>query len=191
MTTLLITILVSLSLIAFILAMLLIGIYNSLVQSKENIKQAWANIDVTLKQRYDEIPKLLSICEQYMDYEQKAIDKILDARSRMVHGSNEERMSASQQLSVGLQGLLSVGENYPDLQANKSYIQLQRRVSELEESLSDRREFYNSTVNNFNIRIQQIPDVFIARPLGYTPQQMFEVFDYEKGKVSLQMNIPS
>lgn len=185
-----IAVLAGLALITIVIIASIIGIYNGLIHLKESIKKAWANIDVILKQRYDEIPKLVKLCEQYMQYEQATIDKIMKSRERMVQGSPESRMEASEQLSIGIRGLLSVGENYPELKANENFIQLQGRVSELEESLADRREYYNNVVNNFNIRIQQIPDVFVARFLGYTAGSMFEVKEHEREDVSVEMNIP-
>ena len=182
---------IGLLIVILVIVVIGVGIYNSLIHLKETINQAWANIDVILKQRYDEVPKLVKLCEQYMQYEQGTIDKIMKARENMVQGSQESRMQASEELSLGIKGLLAVGENYPELKANENFMQLQSRISELEESLADRREYFNNVVNNFNIRIQQIPDVFIARFLGYTAKEMFEVKEHERQDISVDMNIPT
>lgn len=165
-----------------------IGIYNALVALKENIKKAWANIDVILKQRYDEVPQLIQICEQYVTYEKSMIDKIMDAREKMVKGrSIEDKADGFNALTSGISGLLAVGEAYPELKANESFIQIQNRLSELEERIADRREFYNESVNNYNIRIQQIPDVFFSRILGYQSETLFEVTEAEKSLPNLKM----
>ncbi len=162
-------------------AFIMIQIYNSLLAVNENINKAWANIDVTLKQRYDELPQLLKICEQYVEYEEDMIQKIMSAREKMVQGKDViEKAAGFNELTAGIKGLLAVSEAYPDLKANVQYAQIQSRLSHLEETLADRREFYNDSVNIFNTRIQQIPDVFFANILGYQRKQMFEVNNEEK-----------
>jgi LemA protein len=162
-------------------AFIMIQIYNSLLAVNENINKAWANIDVTLKQRYDELPQLLKICEQYVEYEEDMIQKIMSAREKMVQGKDvSEKAAGFNELTAGIKGLLAVSEAYPDLKANVQYAQIQSRLSHLEETLADRREFYNDSVNIFNTRIQQIPDVFFANILGYQRKQMFEVNNEEK-----------
>ncbi len=162
-------------------AFIVIQIYNSLLAVNENINKAWANIDVTLKQRYDELPQLLKICEQYVEYEEDMIQKIMSAREKMVQGKDvSEKAAGFNELTAGIKGLLAVSEAYPDLKANVQYAQIQSRLSHLEETLADRREFYNDSVNIFNTRIQQIPDVFFANLLGYQRKQMFEVTSDEK-----------
>jgi LemA protein len=162
-------------------AFIVIQIYNSLLAVNENINKAWANIDVTLKQRYDELPQLLKICEQYVEYEEDMIQKIMSAREKMVQGKDvSEKAAGFNELTAGIKGLLAVSEAYPDLKANVQYTQIQTRLSHLEETLADRREFYNDSVNIFNTRIQQIPDVFFANLLGYQRKQMFEVTSEEK-----------
>ena len=162
-------------------AFITIQIYNSLLAVNENINKAWANIDVTLKQRYDELPQLLKICEQYVEYEEDMIQNIMSAREKMVTGRDvNEKALGFNELTAGIKGLLAVSEAYPELKANVQYTQIQSRLSHLEETLADRREFYNDSVNIFNTRIQQIPDVFFANLLGYQRKQMFEVTSDEK-----------
>ena len=166
-----------------------IGIYNALMAIKENVNKAWANIDVILKQRYDEIPQLIKICEQYVQFEQGMIDRMMDAREKMVQGrSVEAKAEASSDLTAGIKGLLAVGEAYPDLKSNANFMQIQTRLSRLEETLADRREFYNDSVNVLNTRIQQIPDVFFARMMGVERRQMFEVHESEKKLPDLNIN---
>ena len=165
------------------LAVIVIGIqiYNALLAVSENVNKSWANIDVILKQRYDELPQLIKLCEQYVDYEAEMIEKIMSAREKMVQGRDvKEKAAGFNEVTAGIKGLLAVGEAYPELKANNNFMQIQTRLSSLEEALADRREFYNDSVNVFNTRIQQIPDVFFANRLGYKRKQMFEVKSEEK-----------
>ena len=169
---------------------LAIGVYNSIVMLRANIKKAWANIDVIFKQRYDEIPQLIQICEQYVTYEKSIIDRIMKARENMVHGKDKEaQIEAAKEFSLGLNGLLAVGENYPDLKANQNFIQIQNRLSSLEEHLADRREFYNDSVTLYNIRIKQFPDMIFANFMGCQEEKLFEVSPEEKKLPNLKMNL--
>src|SRR6266508_3472190 len=136
----------------------LLSIYNGLVALKNNIGRSWANIDVLLKQRHDELPKLVSVCEGYMQHERQVFDKLSEARGALVRArSVGERAQAEQQLTAALGQFFAVAEAYPDLKANVGFLQLQSRISDLENQIADRREYYNETVTTFNTRIQQIP----------------------------------
>ncbi|MBC8549715.1 MAG: LemA family protein [Candidatus Brocadiales bacterium] len=174
--------------VAFVVIAIIV--YNALVALKHNITKAWANIDVILKQRYDEIPNLVQVCEQYANYETATIQKIMETRQRMVSGkSQQEKMDASNELSAALGSLLAIGEAYPELKANENFLQLQYRLSDLENTLADRREFYNDSVTLYNIRIKQFPDVFLAKHLGYTEEVLFKVSKHELTPPSLKMKL--
>ena len=144
-----------------------VTIYNGLVTLRENVKKAWANIDVLLRQRHDEIPKLVETCKQYMGYEQDTLQKVMEARSRVSKAQSSGDMgalgAAEGQLRMGLGSLFALAEQYPELKANESFLHLQARITSLEESIADRREFYNESVNRNNIRIAQFPDLIIAK----------------------------
>src|SRR5579885_1596015 len=141
----------------------LITIYNSLVRLRNDIDKAWANIDVLLKQRHDELPKLIETCKGYMQYEQKTLQMIVEARTAFMQASSvAQKAQADNLISGALKSLFAVAESYPELKANNNFMQLQKRISELEERIADRREFFNDDVNTYNIRIQQLPDVFVA-----------------------------
>ncbi|CCQ91304.1 Conserved LemA domain protein [Nitrospina gracilis 3/211] len=169
-----------------------IMIYNGLISLKENIKKSWSNIDVILKQRYDEIPKLISVCESYAQFEKGMLDRLLKARERYVRADGvKEKSKASNQISEALRSVFALAENYPELKANENFMQLQNRISHLEETLADRREFFNDSVNNYNIRIQQIPDVFVAGMLNYQQEEMFEVAEEERRDVKVNIKLPS
>jgi len=168
-----------------------IMIYNGLISLKENIKKSWANIDVILKQRHDELPKLISVCESFAEFEQGVLDRLMRAREKYFKARGVGKKSeASNEVSAALQGIFGLAENYPELKSNKNFMQLQNRISHLEETLADRREFYNDTVNNYNIRIKQIPDVFVAGMLNYRDEEMFKVSEKERQDVDVNIKIP-
>ncbi|MCP4993621.1 MAG: LemA family protein [Gammaproteobacteria bacterium] len=164
-------------------------IYNNLVSLKHGVSKAWANIDVLLKQRHDELPKLVETCKQYMQYEQETLEKVMLARSAVQSARQEGNVgalgSAEGQLRLGLGNLFAVAENYPDLKANETFQHLQSRISGLENSIADRREFYNEAVNNNNVRIEQFPDVIIARWFAFKLAELLEFSDEEKADVDM------
>jgi LemA protein len=168
-----------------------ITIYNGLISLKENIKKSWSNIDVILKQRHDELPKLISVCESYSEFETGILDRLMRAREKYFKASGVAKKSeASNEVTAALQGIFALAESYPDLKANKNFMQLQDRISHLEETLADRREFYNDSVNNYNIRIKQIPDVLVAGMLNYQDEVMFKVSQKEREDVKIDIKIP-
>lgn len=150
--------------------------YNSLVAIKNNVSKAWSNIDVLLKQRHDELPKLIDTCKQYMQHEQQTLEKIMQARAgvdtaRQNHDALS--LSAAETLLQGsMGGLYAVVENYPDLKADQSFKALQNRITGLENAITDRREFYNDSVNVNNVRIAQFPTLIVAKLFGFNPQDL-------------------
>jgi len=171
---------------AFGVAAYVVMIYNGLIVLKNDIDKAWANIDVMLKQRHDELPRLIEVCKGYMDYEQGTLRKITEARSLFQQAVTvDQKAHADRSTTSALRGLFAVAENYPDLKANSNFMQLQKRITELENQIADRREFYNDSVNTFNIRIQQMPDTFVASFMQLAPRSMFKVEDADKADVSL------
>lgn len=145
--------------------------YNSLVNVKNNVSKAWANIDVLLKQRHDELPKLVDTCKQYMKYEQETLEKVIQARSRVAEASESHNVAAlgaaESALRSGLGNLFALAESYPDLKANEQFLHLQSRISGLENAIADRREFYNDSVNINNVSIEQFPDLLVARMFNF------------------------
>ena len=136
------------------LGVYVVMIFNGLIALKNDIAKAWANIDILLKQRHDELPKLLDVCKGYMNFERDTLQKITQARSMYSQAvSVDQKAQADQSMTSALRGLFAVAENYPQLKANDNFMQLQKRITELESEIADRREFYNDSVNTFNIRI--------------------------------------
>jgi LemA protein len=163
-----------------------VTIFNGLVTLKNDIDKAWSNIDIMLKQRHDELPKLLDVCKGYMDFERDTLQKITQARSLYQQAvSVDQKAQADQSMTSALRGFFAVAENYPQLKANDNFMRLQVRITELESQIADRREFYNDSVNTFNIRIQQMPDTFVASFMNLTPRPMFKVEEADKADVPM------
>jgi LemA protein len=177
--------------LAFLFAILgviayVVTIFNGLIALKNDIAKAWANIDILLKQRHDELSKLLDVCKGYMDYERDTLQKITQARSMYQQAvSVDQKAQADQSMTSALRGFFAVAENYPQLKANDNFTRLQSRITELESQIADRREFYNDSVNTFNIRIQQMPDTFVASFMNLTPRTMFKVEEGDKADVPM------
>ena len=159
----------------------LFTVYNGLVQVKENIKKSWANIDVLLMQRSNEIPKLVKVLKSFVKHEKDMLDNILESRSSFLGASSiDEKADADNQISEALKSVFALSEAYPELSSNENFLKLQGRISGLENQISDRRELYNDSVNNYNIRIQSFPDIFVAKALNLAQEEMFEV---DKSKI--------
>ena len=167
-----------------------ITIYNALVQVKHNVTKAWANIDVLLRQRHDEIPKLVETCKQYMKFEQETLTKVMEARSRVFAAREAQNIpelgQAEGALRATLGHLFALAEAYPDLKTNQSFQQLQARISSLENAIADRREFYNESVNVNNVRIEQFPDTIIAGMFNFNAAQLLEFQADEKADVDVK-----
>jgi LemA protein len=167
----------------------LITIYNGLVAIKNDIDKAWANIDVLLKQRHDELSKLLDVTKGYADFERETLTKITQARSQYSQAITlDQKAQADQSMTSALRGFFAVAENYPELKANASFMQLEQRITALENQIADRREFYNDSVNTFNIRIQQVPDTFVAAFMRLTPRTLLRVEEAEKADVQMSFH---
>lgn len=184
---------IGLALLFLVIGVLLyfVSVYNGLVKLSRNIQKAWANIDVLLKQRHDEIPKLISTCEGYMKYERDTLVKLTQARTACIQAKGVRDAARSEnQLSGLLKTVFAVAENYPDLKANQNFSQLQQRISYLENQIADRREFYNDSVNVYNIRINQIPDMWVANSMKLVSKEMFKVEEEDKKDVEIKFNFP-
>lgn len=165
-------------------------IYNGLVQLKHNLAKAWANIDVLLKQRHDELPKLVEVCRQYKQFEQDTLARVTEARARVAQARETHDVpalgAAEQLLRSGLGQIFAVAEAYPELRANEHFMQLQSRITALENAIADRREFYNDAVNANNVRIEQFPDVAIARLFAFVAHPLLSFSPNETRDVDLR-----
>jgi LemA protein len=171
------------------LAIYAIIIYNELVRLQNDNARAWANIDVLLKQRHDEIPNLVETVKGYMQHEQQTLLVVTEARAASLSaGSIGQKAQADLLITGALRGLFAVAENYPDLKANQNFLKLQNRISELEERIADRREFFNDDVNTYNTRIKQIPDLFLANIMKLKPRGMFKVSEQERQAIQVKLS---
>lgn len=153
-------------------------LFNSLVSVKNAVAKAWANIDVLLKQRHDELPKLVDTCKQYMQHEQATLEKVIQARARVADARESQNIgalgSAEGALRSGLGRLFALVESYPELKANEQFLHLQSRISGLENAIADRREFYNESANINNVRIEQFPELVIAKWFKFKRFEMLQ-----------------
>ena len=153
-----------------------ISIYNGLVALKNNADKSWSNIDVLLKQRRDELPKLVAVCERYMQHEAETLVKVTQARNLAAGATTmEAKAEAEGFLTEALKSLFAVTENYPELRADAQFGKLQGRVTSLENEIADRREFFNDSVNIYNIRIEQFPDLVVARGMNLNRRELWKI----------------
>jgi LemA protein len=179
-------VLLVLVLVAIAIAVYGVAIYNGLVQVKHQVDQAWSNIDVLLKQRHDELPKLVDAVKGYVTHERGLIEDVTAMRVRaQASGSGQERVAAEEALSQGVSKLLLVAENYPALRASEVFIDLQRRISALEEQIAHRREFYNAAVNINNVRLEEFPDLLLTGYAGLARKPLFEAQSAERADVDI------
>lgn len=167
-----------------------IMLFNGLVAIKHNVAKAWANIDVLLKQRHDELPKLVEVCKQYKQFEQDTLQRVIEARSQVQSARETQNIGALGEaegaLRMGLGKLFAVAEAYPELKANENFMQLQQRITSLENGIADRRELYNDAVNINNVRVEQFPDLIIARLFNFDNKPLLEFSTAEKADIDMK-----
>ena len=164
-----------------------VGIYNGLVRLRNNIDKSWSNIGVLLKQRSDELPKLIASVKGYMMHEKTLLENITKARTSLMNAKTMgEKAKADNMITSSLKSLFAVAENYPNLKANENFIQLQTRISGLENEIADRREFYNDSVNTYNIKIESFPDMVIANRMKLKKREMFKVSEEDQKDVKVE-----
>jgi LemA protein len=164
----------------------LISIYNGLVALKNNADKSWSNIDVLLKQRRDELPKLVKVCERYMQHEAETLEKVTQARNLSAGATTmDAKAEAEGFLTEALKSLFAVTENYPELRADAQFGKLQGRVTSLENEIADRREFFNDSVNIYNIRTEQFPDMLIARGMSFGHKDLWQILPADREDVEI------
>lgn len=174
-----------------VVVVLLYGIftYNALIALKHAVDKAWSNIDVLLKQRHDELPKLVATCKQYQQFEQETLRQVTEARSRVQTARETQNVPALGRaegaLRAGLGQLFAVMEAYPELKANEQFATLQSRIVGLENAIADRREFYNESVNIHNVRIDVFPDLLVSRLFSFAARPLLEFSAEELADVDL------
>lgn len=177
-------IIVSIAIVYFVM------VYNGLINLRQNTQKAWSNIDVLLKQRHDEIPKLVEVCRQFREFEQATLEKVTQARNQAVQARSNHQLGAlagaEAMLSSGLGQIFATVEAYPELKTHEQFSNLQMRISALENAISDRREFYNDSVHLLNIKIQEFPDVLLARLCNFQEAEFLRISKAETADVNIK-----
>ena len=180
---------ITLGIILLILIIFLISlviIYNGIIRLRNNIDKSWANIDVLLKQRSNEIPNLVNAVKGYMKHEKETLEKLTKIRSYIIKEKTlSKKAAADDMISELLKSIFVVAENYPNLKAGENFLKLQGRITGLENELADRREFYNDSVTIYNIRIQSFPDLMVARLMHVSPVELFKATAEDKKYVKV------
>jgi len=182
MTTTLIIALVVVGALAFIV----IGMYNSLIRLKNRVDEAWSDIDVQLKRRYDLIPNLIETVKGYAGHEKDTLEKVTTARTAAMNaqssGDAKAQAEAENMLSSTLKSIFALSENYPDLKANTNFLELQKELSDTENKIQASRRFYNGNVRDFNTKLEVFPTNMIGNMLGFKPRDYFEISDEKERK---------
>ena len=174
---------------AIVVGFLFITTYNAIVAAKLRIAKAWANIDVSLKQRYNELPNLVEAVRGVMQFEKDTFERV--ARLRAAYSDSEpipRQAATSEATSEAIRSLFAVVENYPVLRSAENVRALQEEISRLEDVIADRRELYNDQVFRYNTRIAQVPASIVAGPMGWTPAPFFKADDDERARPSVELN---
>lgn len=167
----------------------LTSIYNGLITVRNNVQNAWKNIDVVLQQRNDELPKLIDTCKAYMKHEWDLLNKLTELRTGYTMAKEiEKKVSTENELSSLLSKLKMVWEQYPDLKAVQSFLQIQDRVSAVESKIADYRETFNDAVNIYNIQIERFPDLFMAKAMSCQRHSFLEVPEEKKQDVKMNFS---
>lgn len=162
--------------IAIVLIAWVVGIYNSLVTLKNRVDEAWSDIDVQLKRRYDLIPNLVETVKGYAAHERELFEKVTQARTQAMGAQTpSQKAEAENVLSGTLKSLFAVAENYPQLRAAENFLELQRELTDTEDKIQASRRFYNGNVRDFNIKLEVFPDMIVANMLAYKKREFFEI----------------
>ena len=173
--------------VAVVLFLLVAFLYNSLVRLKNQVKNAYAQIDVQLKRRNDLIPNLVETVKGYMKHEKSVLENITKARSAIMHAKSlDKKAEASNMISDSLKSLFAVSENYPQLKANENFLQLQEEISGTESKIAYSRQYYNDIVMNYNTKIEVFPNNLFAKILNFTKESSFEATAEERKNVKVE-----
>lgn len=170
-----------------VLVLWIVGIYNGLITLKNRVDEAWSDIDVQLKRRYDLIPNLVETVKGYATHEKELFEKVTEARANAINaGTVAEKGQAENMLTGALRSVFAVAENYPELKASQNFLELQRELTDTEDKIQASRRFYNGNVRDFNIKIEVFPETIIAKQLGFTKREFFEIEQKEKEPVAVK-----
>ena len=174
--------------VIFVLIIAVISLYNSLIRLKNRTDEAWSDIDVQLKRRYDLIPNLVSTVKGYAEHEKETLERVIEARNSALNNQSanvKEQAKAENNLSSALKSIFALSESYPDLKANTNFLELQRELSDTENKIQAARRFYNANVRDFNTKIQIFPSNIIAGKLKFKKYDFFEIEEKEAEPVKV------
>jgi LemA protein len=164
-----------------------VATYNSFINLKNRVENAWAQIDVQLKRRYDLIPNLVETVKGYAAHEKEIFEKLGELRAKAMGATSVKDIGdANNQISATLKTLFAVAENYPELKANENFLKLQEELTNTENKIAFARQFYNDIVMQYNAKQQRIPDMFVARMMNLTPKEYYPVEEEARGPVKVQ-----
>jgi LemA protein len=169
-----------------VVAIVIVGLYNSVISLKNKCDEAWSDIDTQLKRRYDLIPNVVETVKGYAKHESATLEKLTELRSQSMQAKDlGDKEKAENALTETLKSLFALSENYPDLKANQNFMDLQNKLAEVEDNLQLSRRYYNAVVRDFNIKIQVFPNNLLAQMLGFTSRTFFEAQGSEKENVKV------
>lgn len=172
--------------VVILTALYLFFLYNNLISAKVRISEAFSHIDVQLKRRVDLIPNLIESVKGYVKHEKDVLENVTKARTSLMHAKNPaEKAQSNNMLTDSLKSLFAVAESYPTLKANENFLKLQEELSDTENKIAYSRQFYNSTVMDFNTKIQIFPNILVANVLGFKTADFFEIDEAEKKPVKV------
>lgn len=161
-----------------VIALVIAGVYNSLIRSRNRVEEAWADIEVQLKRRYDLIPSLVNTVKGFAAQESGVLERVTEARTKAMGAQTvQEHQQDENMLSGALKSLFAVSENYPDLKSNQNFLQLQTDLTDTENKIQAARRFYNGNVRDFNTKIEVFPTNLFASILGFTKKAFFDIDD--------------
>lgn len=178
-----------LSIIVIIIALAIVWLYNNFIALKVKIDNAWSDIDVYLKKRYDLIPNLVETVKWYASHEQETLEKVINARSNyMSANSADDKIAAEAGMAGALRQLFALSESYPDLKANAWFVQLQTQLEEIEDHIAQARRYYNAVVRDYNTAIQVFPGNLIAGMMNFNDRAMFQIDEAQKENIKVDFS---
>lgn len=170
--------------IAAVIILAIIAMYNGLIKLKNRVDEAWSDIDVQLKRRYDLIPNLVETVKGYAAHEKETLEKVVQARNAAMQaqsgGDAKKQAEAENALSSTLKSIFALSESYPDLKANQNFLELQRELTDTEDKIQASRRFYNGNVRDFNTKLQVFPTNIMAGTLGFKAREFFEIAEVKE-----------
>lgn len=173
--------------VTIIIVLVMFGIltYNSLVESRNMVKEAFATMDVYLKKRWDLVPNLVETVKGYSKHESETLEKVIEARGNYTQMSRQEKVDSDNIIKGEVSKLIALSESYPDLKANQNFLDLSNQLVKVEDDIENSRKYYNGTVKNYNLKVLTIPTNIIASMFGFKEEKMFEAVDAERENVKV------